>query len=162
MLWTWKIHVSKWIERTYGPGPRDVLCIHGRDTGRKELRHRRVMEGQISKFNRLLLEKNCKDLGGHSNHQSDHSSSNKQGPERNNSIPKKWVINLSSNPLTQEQESLLAHGPNFVVTSQKPPYGEYITSIEKVCQSLDSNTAEELISGVYRVLRQPHQLKSNL
>ena len=80
----------------------------------------------------------------------------------NNNIPKNWVINLSSIPLTQEQDSLLAHGPNFVVTPQKPPYGEYITSIEKACQSLDSNTAEELRSDIYRVLRQPHQLKPNL
>ena len=30
----------------------------------KELRHRRVMERQISKFHRLLLEKDCKDQGG--------------------------------------------------------------------------------------------------
>ena len=31
-----------------------------------------------------------------------------------------------------------------------------------MCQSLDTNTAEELRSEVYRVLRQPHQLKPNL
>ena len=47
----------------------------------------------------------------------------------------------------------------FAVTPQKPPYGEYITSIERACQCLDSNTVEELRSDVYRVLRQPHQLK---
>ena len=28
----------------------------------------------------------------------------------------KWVINLSSKPLTQAQRSVLAKGPNFVVT----------------------------------------------
>ena len=89
---------------------------------RKELRHRRVMERQISKFNRLFGEKIHKDQGGHSKQQSDHSTSNQQGPEMNNTIQKKWVINLSSSPLTQEQESLLTHGPNFVVTHQKPPY----------------------------------------
>ena len=126
---------------------------------RKELRHRRVMGRQISKFNRLLLEKNCEDQGGCSNHQSD--CSNKQGPEMNN-ISKKWVINLSSIPLTQEQVSLLAHGPNFAVTPQKPPYGEYITSIKRACRSLDSNTVEELRSDANRVLRQPHQFKPNL
>ena len=127
---------------------------------RKELRHRRVMERQLSKFNRLLVEKNHKTQGGHSNHWSSHS--NQHGPEMNNNTSKKWVINLSSIPLTQEQESLLAHGPNFVVTPQKPPYGEYITSIERSCQSLDSNTVEELRSDIYRVSRQPHQLKPNL
>ena len=116
------------------------------------------MDRQIRKFN-ILLKKNCKDQGGCSSHQSD--CSNKQGPETSN-ITKKWVINLSSIPLTQEQESLLAPGPNFVVAPQRPPYGEYITSIEKACQSLDSNTSEELRSEVYRVLRQPCQPQPNL
>ena len=108
----------------------------------KELRHRTVMEGQISKFNKLLLGKNCKDLGGHSNHPSGHS--NQQGPEMNKNRVKKWVINLSSTPLTQEQESLLTHGPNLVVTPQKPLYGEYITPIETAFQCLDTNTVKEL------------------
>ena len=49
-----------------------------------------------------------------------------------------------------------------MITPQKPPLGKYITNIEKACQSLDTNTAEELRSEVYRVLRQPHQLKPNL
>ena len=107
-----------------------------------------------------MVEKNCKDLGGCSHHWS--GCSNQHGPEMNNNTSKKWVIYLSSIPLTQEQESLLAHGPNFVVTPQKPPYGEYITSIERACQSLDSHTAEELRSDIYRVLRQPQQLKPNV
>ena len=84
---------------------------------RKELRHRRVMERQISKFNRPLVEKNCEYQGGHSNHQS--GCSNQHCPEMNNNTSKRWVINLSSIPLTQEQECLLAHGSNFVVTPPK-------------------------------------------
>ena len=75
---------------------------------------------------------------------------------------KKWVINPCSVPLTKDQEDLLAHGPNFAITPKKPPLGEYITNIEKACQSLDTNSAEELRSEVYRVLRQPHQLKPNV
>ena len=75
---------------------------------------------------------------------------------------KKWVINLSSTPLTQEQESLLALGPNLAVTPQKPPLGEYITSIERARQSLDTNTVEELRLDIYRVLWHSHQLESNL
>ena len=97
----------------------------------KELRHGTVMERQISEFNKLLLGKNCKDQGGHSNHPS--GCSNQQGPEMNKNRVKKWVINLSCTPLTQEQESLLAHGPNFAVTPQNPPLGEYITLIETAC-----------------------------
>ena len=42
----------------------------------------------------------------------------------------KWVINLSSKPLTQMQRSLLAKGSNFAVTPRHPPNLEYITYIE--------------------------------
>ena len=28
----------------------------------------------------------------------------------------RWVINMSKIPLTEAQENLLAHGPNFVIT----------------------------------------------
>ena len=55
---------------------------------------------------------------------------------------KKWVINLSSTPLTPIQEALLAHGPNFAVASPNVPYLEYITAIELACQSLNNNEAE--------------------
>ena len=75
---------------------------------------------------------------------------------------KKWVRNLSSIPLTKEQENLLSHGPNFAISPKKPLLGDYIVNIEKVCQSLDTNMAEELRSEVYRVFKKPHQSKSNL
>ena len=115
------------------------------------------MERQIKKFNKLSKSREEDQIqGGCSKHQSDHSK--EQGLEK----VKKWVINLSSIPLTKDQEDLLAHGPNFAVTPQKPPLGEYITNIEKACQSLDANTAEEPRSEVYMVLRQPHQLKPTL
>ena len=74
----------------------------------------------------------------------------------------KWVINLSSTPLTEDQESLLKHDPNFAITPQRPPHGEYIKSIETACQNLDAKLAEELRSDVYRVLRHPCQLRPNL
>ena len=45
---------------------------------------------------------------------------------------------------------------------RSPPLGDYILNIEKACQSLDTSTAEELRSEVYRVLRKPHQPKPNL
>ena len=74
----------------------------------------------------------------------------------------KWVINLSNTPLTEDQESLLKHGPNFAITPQRPPHEEYIKAIETACQSLDAKSDEELRSDVYRVLRHPHQLRPNL
>ena len=56
----------------------------------------------------------------------------------------KWVINLSSKPLTQAQRSVLAKGPNFVVTPRHPPNPEYITAVETVCTKLGQQDAEEL------------------
>ena len=78
----------------------------------KELRHGAVMMRQVSKFNKLLQLGNCKDQGGCSNHQNGHT--NQDGPEMTKTTPKKWVINLSSTPLTQEQESLLAYGQTLL------------------------------------------------
>ena len=65
-------------------------------------------------------------------------------------------------PLTEDQESLLKHGPNFDITPQRPLHGEYIKAIEIACQSLDARSAEELRSDVYRALRHLCQLRPNL
>ena len=37
--------------------------------------------------------------------------------EDNERSDKKWVRNISKIPLTQAQEKLLSHGPNFVISS---------------------------------------------
>ena len=125
---------------------------------RKELRHQRVMKRQMGKFDRLLYGQKKQEQGGHSN--KDDRTDQSQPVDKDKS--KKWLVNLSSIPLTKEQESLLSHGPNFAISPKKPPLGDYILNIEKACQSLDTNMAEELRSEVYRVLRKPHQLKPNL
>ena len=123
---------------------------------RKELRHQRVMKRQMSKFERLVHGRKKQEQGGCSN-KDDRTD---QGQTTEN--VKKWVINLSSIPLTEEQENLLSHRPNFAISPKKPLLGDYILNIEKVCQSLDTNMAEELRSEVYGVLRKPHQPKPNL
>ena len=70
----------------------------------------------------------------------------------------KWVVNLSSVPKF--------HYWNMDLTLQlllkDHLMREYIKAIETACQSLDPNSAEELRSEVYRVLRHPRQLKTNL
>ena len=68
----------------------------------------------------------------------------------------KWVINLSSKPLTPAQRSVLAKGPNFVVAPKQPPNLEYITVIEAACTKLSQQDAEELRAEVNRVLRSSH------
>ena len=66
------------------------------------------------------------------------------------------VINLSSKPLTPAQRSVLAKGPNFVVSPKQPPNLESITAIEAACTKLSQQDAEELRAEVNRVLRSSH------
>ena len=74
----------------------------------------------------------------------------------------KWVSNLSSKPLTPAQRSVLAKGPNFVVSSKHPPNLEYITAIEAACTKLSQQDAEELRADINWVLRASHPPKPNL
>ena len=120
----------------------------------KELRHKSVLNRQMIKFDKLLEEKYQENMNNYQGRPDCHSGrTNENSPSMHRNTTKKWVINLSSVPLTKDQESLLEYGPNFGVTPQRPPYGEYIKAIE---------TAEELRSNVYRVLRHPCQLRTNL
>ena len=80
----------------------------------------------------------------------------------NEDLNPKWVINLSSKPLTPAQRSVLAKGPNFAVTPKQPPNLEYITAIEAVCTKLSQQDAEELRADINRVLRSSHPPKPNL
>ena len=68
----------------------------------------------------------------------------------------KWVINLSSKPLTPAQRSVLAKGPNFVVTPRHPPNLEYITAIEASCSKQSQQDAEELRANINWILRASH------
>ena len=68
----------------------------------------------------------------------------------------KWVINLSSKPLTPAQRSVLAKGPKCVVTPKQPPNLEYMTAIEMACTKLSQQDAEELRADINRVLRSSH------
>ena len=70
----------------------------------------------------------------------------------------KWVINLSSKPLTPAQRSVLAKGPNFAVAPKQPSNLEYITAIEAACTKLSQQDAEELRAEVNRVLKSSHPL----
>ena len=59
-------------------------------------------------------------------------------------VKSKWVINMSKKPLTESQEKLLAHGPNYVVTPRSPTIGEYIAAVEQACQNLTQGEADEM------------------
>ena len=64
--------------------------------------------------------------------------------------------------LTPTHKVILAHGPNLALTLPNPPVLKYITSIELVCQSLNTNEAEPLTSDIYRALKHSHPLRPNL
>ena len=76
-----------------------------------------------------------------------------------------WVRNLSKTPLTDAEERLLAHGPNFSVVPKELPILEYITAIEKSCSQLQQGKAEELrgeIKSILKKISNSRPYKSNI
>ena len=47
--------------------------------------------------------------------------STEENTEDSTNIKERWVVNLSSQPLTEAERKLLTHRPNFAVTSRSPP-----------------------------------------
>ena len=78
------------------------------------------------------------------------------------SLRNRWVVNMSKKPLTEAQEKLLTHGPNFAITPRYPPIGEYIAAVEQTCQNLAQGEAEELRAEVKAVLKKIQPLKANI
>ena len=72
---------------------------------------------------------------------------------KNTEDTKKWVINLSNTPLTENQEMLLAWGPKFAIKPRQPPVEEYIAAVEKVCPKLKQGEADELRVEVKKALK---------
>ena len=93
--------------------------------------------------------------GGNTSPSNNIRANNPHGSSSEGPNPK-WVINLSSKPLTQAQRSVVAKGPNFVVSPRHPPNLEYITAIEAVCTKLSQQDAEELRADINQVLRSSH------
>ena len=72
-----------------------------------------------------------------------------------------WVRNLSKTPLTNAEERLLAHGPNFAVVPREPPILEYITAIERSCTQLQQGKVEELRGKIKAILKKISTSRSN-
>ena len=90
------------------------------------------------------------------------SGDNSSTSTSTNTIGDNWVRNLSKTPLTQAQEHLLAHGPNFVLVPKEPPSCEYIGATEKACQHLMQGKAEELRGEIKSLLKKNHNIKPNI
>ena len=86
------------------------------------------------------------------------TATTKTGP----SATSKWVINLSSKPLTTAQEQLLIHRPNFTVTPRSPPIGECIAAIERICQNMEQGEADELRAEVWVVMKKSQLPRHNI
>ena len=64
--------------------------------------------------------------------------------------------------MTEAQEKLLAHGPNFTITPRNPPIGEYISAIEQTCQNLAQGEADELGAEVKAILKKIQPPRPNI
>ena len=143
----------------------------------RERRHYKTMERQKKKFEKLWLKK----TGDHSNIQNGGDrkiqiSSGTVEPiqttntvetattsvNNNNNNQVKWVHNLSKTPLTEAQEKVLAHGPNFAIATKEPPVSEYILQIERVCQQPEQGKAEELRGEIKQIFKRTQPPKPNI
>ena len=126
---------------------------------RREARHHKTMERQKKKLERLC-QKNSTKRGGRSNQHGINTGINTENLDispadssSNTNNNNKWVINISSKPLTKVQEKLLAHGPNYAVVPKSPPIAEYIAVIEQACSKLQQGEAEELRGEVKSIIK---------
>ena len=98
--------------------------------------------------------------GDHYKIATNHKSANKVGPEE----IKKWVKNISSKELTDDQLSLLARGSGFAIAPQKLPIEEIIVSTELACMNLPRGESTAMRAEVAQVLEESKKkpIHSNL
>ena len=109
------------------------------------------MDRQKQKFNQLC-HRNSSDKGGRSNTHGNHAFKTTDETcispittsTSTTTNTNKWVSNISSKPLSETQEKLLAHRPNYAVVPRSPPVTEYVAVIEQACSKLQQGEAEEL------------------
>ena len=115
----------------------------------KEYRHNSIMMRQKAKFEGLMQQKQ----GGHSNQGEVGSPQNRDMSNNDTEDTKKWVRNLSSIPLSEDQERLLAWGPKFSIKPRQPPVSEYVVAVEQACSRLDKGEADEIRVEVKKALK---------
>ena len=125
---------------------------------RSEARHYKTMDRQKKKLD-WLCHRNSSKRGGHSNTHGNHTCTTTENADISplyNNTNTKWVINISGKPLTEAQEKLLAHGPNYAVVLRSPPITEYMAAIEQACSKLQQGEAEELRGEVKFIIKKTH------
>ena len=118
--------------------------------------HRSILNSRVRQCNRIINK-----LQSHINKiktSIKNKSSNKDFIDIGNFIHKskekvfrrKWVINLSSKPLSNGEQSLLQKGPKFAVSSSKVPITKYIAVTKGICDELGENTAGKDCTEIYQ------------
>ena len=81
-------------------------------------------------------------------------------------IKKKWVINLSSKPLTDGKQSLPQIGPKFAVSSSRVPLTKYTAVTKNICYELAENTTGKDCTEIYQktkeILQRSQKKKSHI
>ena len=155
----------------------------------KEGWHHNTLEQQKAKLDRLIRKEELVNKGGHSKSLNMQRYMYQNGtnnlrttasittgtdttanePENSRStsptlkaMKSKWVINMSKKPLTNAQEKLLSHGPNYAVTPRCLPIGEYIAAVEQTCQNLTLGEADEMNAEIKVAIKRSHPLRHNI
>ena len=77
-------------------------------------------------------------------------------------VKEKWVVNISSKQLTEQQKSVLQKGMNFAITPTSLPSDEIIVPTEVACASLSETQANSLRTKVASALTSAKIKDSNL
>ena len=82
--------------------------------------------------------------------------------QKQNNRQNRWVINISSKPLTSDQEKLVAHGPNYAIVLKDPPIIQYVAAVEHACTRLKEGKVEEFRVQVKAAIQKIKKPKPNL
>ena len=74
----------------------------------------------------------------------------------------RWVVNSSSTPLTEAQQSVLSRGLNFAVTPSNIPTAHLVSSVEAGLRNIPCESANNLRAKIVNLLRKPWYPAVNL
>ena len=92
----------------------------------------------------------------------DNSPSSKPGKGRKIATNPKWVTNLSTHQLSEEQKEVLSLGLNFVPTPRRIPVKEIAASLEEGAKKLDEIPASEMRNRLCGILRRAKTPANNM
>ena len=135
---------------------RDTISVNNSENNNNRVR---------SNSSQMQVNHDCNNNNGNVTQGTNNGSSSSkatQDQNKGNSNSSKWVINLSSHPLTPAQVSLLSKGPNFALAPVNPPNVEFISVVESACQKLLDQDVQEPRAEVNILLRRAKPPKSSI